>query len=132
MVFMSDEVTEHTTLNFRSVFWAKYGMWWHYFLLDYYNFKVYVTFSQLRTEQFCYPTKCAIRLICKTFITRNSKLKGKKCNNFLEKTELCGFEKCTYIQVHGEILQWCLNCMVILTHLCMTYFSSLTVESFTF
>lgn len=25
--------------------------------LDYYNFNVYITFSQLRTEQFCHPGK---------------------------------------------------------------------------
>jgi len=73
--FMSSEDTEHTTLNVRSAFWAKYGMWQHYFLLGYYNFKVYVTFSRLRTEQFCHPKKCAICLIYKTFITRNSRLK---------------------------------------------------------
>jgi hypothetical protein len=38
-------------------FLANYGMWRHYFLVGYYNFKVYVPFSLLRTEQFCHPKK---------------------------------------------------------------------------
>jgi hypothetical protein len=102
--FMSIEDTEHTTLNFRSVFLANYGTWRHYFLLGYYNFKVYLLFSLLRTEQFCHPKKVCHSSNIQNIYYKKFQIEGKNVTTSWKKLNYV-VKKCMYLQVHGEILQ---------------------------